>query len=251
MSSVPLDLPLPRGLRVQHAVRLGRERRAQAAALGDGHALADRAAAEAVQVAHAAAEAAKQRGHEEGFQAGHDEGLQQGVEAGRAQAEAELAAARDRAVAGAVAEATALLREQQQVFAQLAAQWREQSAQRRLAAENEIAAACFETICRIVGTQLATPDGVRSQVTFLLAGVESDTLPLVRVHPRHLHALQGALPSGSCRCVADEEVGTGGCIVEVGPRVLDARLETVLEQCKSAWHGVEMADREPAQEHAG
>ena len=162
-------------------------------------------------------------GREEGLRAGHEEGLKKGQAEGQAAGRA--------ALEKSVAEATAPLRERERQLAALLASLGEQEAAWRAAAEDEAVALAYELACRVLGAALSTPEGVRAQAQQLLAAARPRAAAF-HVHPGDLGLLQhDDSPDTAPRWVADAAVRTGGCIVKGPSGALDARLETVLEQC--------------------
>lgn len=185
-------------------------------------------------------EAARQgfeRGRAEGFGqglgAGRDEGLRKGL-----QEAAEQGRAR---VEQAVLEATQSVRAMQEQLYRLEAALRPAFAACMSAAEDELVALCYETLCSILGAQALQPAVVQAHVQHVLsraAGAQSIALHL---HPQDAELLASCAagvddPTAAARirCVPDPEVQLGGCIVRSEGGGLDARLETALLACKDA-----------------
>jgi flagellar assembly protein FliH len=62
---------------------------------------------------------------------------------------------------------------------------------------------------------------------------------VVRLNPGDVETIGDQVrPDGSPRIVADPAVGPGGCILEVGTTVVDARIETALERVRQAFDEV-------------
>jgi len=188
------------------------------------------------EAAAAQAEAARQAevaGFERGLREGREQGLPEGRAAGREQVERDVFEARE-----GMADRLARL---DRLLAALPAEL-----SRRLAtAEDEMVALSHEVVCRILGDQLVTREGVASLVAQavrqagdggLLDGAERAALA-IHVHPADLGALRGdgSLSAwlargrpGQVRWVADERVAMGGCLARSGDGTLDARIETQL-----------------------
>jgi flagellar assembly protein FliH len=189
----------------------------------------------ASQVEHQAAMAS---GYQAGFEQGLQEGRQQGLAEGRQAAEREVRAVREATLAR-LAKLDQLL---QSLPPQLA---------RRLAsAEDDLVALCHAIVCRLLGEQLVTREGIAARVRQAIqedsAGspVEAGRGPMaIHVHPRDLETLRGdealaewlrghAGRAGAVEWVADERVGPGGCVLRSGEGGLDARLETQMARLR-------------------
>lgn len=210
------------------AVRVGRRGREPAAAVD----LAAPAAAPPAPRHDELLAAALAEAREEGLRQGREEGLRAGLEEGRRKGEAEAQVAARAALDKAVAAATAPLKERERALAALAASLSGQQAAWRDQGEEEAVALAYELLCRLLGDALLTADGVRAQARQLQAALGSRELA-VRVHPADAERLRAVEPAlEGLRWVADPAVGVGGCIADGGAGSLDARLETVLEQCR-------------------
>jgi flagellar assembly protein FliH len=186
--------------------------------------------------AAAQAEAARQAelaGFERGLREGREKGLAEGRAAGREQVERDVQEARE-GMADRLARLDRLLGA---LPAELS---------RRLAtAEEEMIALSHEVVCRLLGDQAATREGVARLVTQavrqageggLLDGSERSALA-VHLHPADLDAVRADAGlvawlersrQGQVRWVSDDRVALGGCLVRSGEGTLDARLETQL-----------------------
>jgi flagellar assembly protein FliH len=108
------------------------------------------------------------------------------------------------------------------------------------AVEDELAAACFEVLCRILGEQAARPEAVRAQVANALAALQGRRVTAIRVHPGDLRALETlgvttARPGqAEVRWIGDSAVELGGCILETPEGGLDARVESQLAALREA-----------------
>lgn len=176
-----------------------------------------------------AREEARRAGHEEGRQRGYEEGLRSGRLDGMHQGE--------EAAQESLRQALARFDERQASLRRLEASVQEVLAQALLAAEDDMVALCFAAVCRILGETAVEPGTVRAHVSSLLRSCAAGAGVIVRVHPQDLQLLaQDADPgpeSLGVRWLADPEVRLGGCILEQAQGGLDARLETLLESCKS------------------
>jgi len=173
-------------------------------------------------------------GREEGLRLGREEGLRAGYEDGARKGQAEAQALARAALEKATSEATAPLRERERKLAALAASLAAQEEAWRAVAEDEAVALAYELAGRVLGTALVTPEGVRAQAQQLLETARPRSAAF-HVHPDDLQALQQDAAAGAgLRWVADAAVATGGCIVKSASGALDARLETLLEECRRA-----------------
>ncbi|MCY1243941.1 Flagellar assembly protein FliH [compost metagenome] len=124
---------------------------------------------------------------------------------------------------------TALQSRQQRIDALLAALPAQIQA-RIDAAEDDLVALCFESVCRMLGAAAATPEGIRAQVAHAREGLQGRPLVAVHLHPDDLAMLRAASGSedSALQWVADPAVAVGGCILQSPQGGLDARLETQL-----------------------
>jgi flagellar assembly protein FliH len=166
-------------------------------------------------------------GREQGLREGRAEGLREG----RAQAAEETRLAVQRAVADAVLP----LEKERAELVQLAQGVHHAITDALTAAQDEMAALCFETLCRVFGDTALRPEVVRAQVAHLLQQHGSSEVVL-HLHPQDAQLLDrdGGLLDTAARWVADPEVALGGCILQLPGGGLDARLETMLSACKAA-----------------
>ena len=167
-------------------------------------------------------------GREEGLRSGRADGLREG----RAQAAEEIR----QAVQRAVAEAERPWKAEHDRLQQIAGHARDAMADLLSAAQEELAALCFETLCRTLGATALQPEFVRAQ---LAHSIELHGGPdvVLHVHPQDAELLargQESPPARALRWVADPEITLGGCILKASSGALDARLETMLVACKSA-----------------
>lgn len=192
-------------------------------------------AAEAAQRAalEAATNGARQAGFEKGLQEGRREGIVEGRRAGREEIERELRSTREAM--------SARLKRVDELLAGLASE-----VERRLASvEDEMVALCHAVVCRILGEQLLTPEGVSGCVRQALSEVSARSSlegtakgsVVVHLNPRDLSTMERdealalwmrqseAMPAG-VRWVADQQIDLGGCVIRSAEGSLDARLET-------------------------
>jgi flagellar assembly protein FliH len=224
MQGVPAASDVLRGVAVQGApLRLGRARASVApapAASSEGSARE--------QALEEARSLAIREAREQGLREGRTEGLREG----RAQAAEEVRLAVQRAVADAV---LPLEKEHAQLL-QIAQSARQAIGDALTAAQDEMAALCFETLCRILGATAVRPEAVQAQLAQLLQQHGAKELVL-HLHPQDAQLLDtraGARLHGTTHWVADPEVRLGGCILQLPGGGLDARLETMLSACKAA-----------------
>jgi flagellar assembly protein FliH len=108
------------------------------------------------------------------------------------------------------------------------------------AVEDVTVAIAFEAICKVLGQNAVTRDGivavVRQAATHaihtekIMARINPDDLKLLRT----TGVLDDTLPSGMpISWVSDETVLVGGCVLETDSGELDARLETQIEQLRA------------------
>ena len=196
-------------------LRLGRARASVAPAPAE-----EGARAQALREAHALA---VREGREEGLRAGRAEGLREG----RALAAEEIR----QAVQRAVAEAVLPLQAQRERLQEIARRAQETPAAVLAAAEDDMVALCYETLCRLIGASGVGPDAVRAQLAQLVV-LHGGTEVVLHVHPQDAQLLERST-RGQARWVADPEVALGGCILKSSRGALDARLETMLAACKA------------------
>ncbi|MBE7367192.1 FliH/SctL family protein [Ramlibacter pallidus] len=189
-------------------------------------------------------------GAEEGRRTGYEEGLALGREAAQAEGRKALEAAR--------AEAIRPLEEKSRRLENAAAALEAQAQAYGAAAEEELVALCYEVLGRLLGQALATPAGLQAQVRQLLATSGRSGEISVHVHPEDLQLVEQARSGDASdasdaggrrlRYVADDRVALGGCVLRGGGAgEVDARLETILQQCKDAFLGARAArEAEPA-----
>lgn len=192
-------------------------------------------------------EDALRHGIDEGLRQGRAEGLRTGAEEGRrAGYEEGIAGAREaaqlegrKALEVALAEAMRPVQEKSRALDALATALQTQVAACLSAVEEELVALCFEVLTRVLGQTIITPAGLQAQVGHLLAAGGRAVEVAVHLHPQDAQLLQEACTKGGSvrflRYVADDRVAIGGCMLRGGgPGDLDARLETILQQCKDA-----------------
>jgi flagellar assembly protein FliH len=178
-------------------------------------------------------EALRQR-LEEATRQGHEEGARAGYEAGWRKGLADAAAESDAALASATAQANRALQEQQKQLFHLTAVLQRATEEALAAAEDEMVALCFETVCRLVGPAAVQIDGVRAQLGALAAHARAGRCISLHVHPDDAVLLQASASEAGVDWVPDPEIALGGCILRSTDGGLDARLETMLAACKAA-----------------
>ena len=188
------------------------------------------------QAAARAEEAALRQRFEEAERAGHEQGALAGYEAGLRKGQAAAAAQAEAATEKAVAQATEALRDQHAKLCSLAQALERSAHEALVAAEDDMVALCFETICRVVGKAAAQPDLVREHLRSLAMATADGGRVALHVHPEDAARLakleESEGPAGSIAWIADPEVRLGGCLVRARGGGLDARLETSLSACQ-------------------
>lgn len=187
----------------------------------------------------AATEEGLKQGRAEGLRSGMEEGRREGYEEGMASGHAAAQADAQKALDIAVADATLALEQQGRQLATLAKALEAAAAAYQAEAEEELVALVYEVLARILGEVLLTADGLEAQVRQLLAAIGPSAQPAVHLNPQDLQQLEqsrtDSTPATRLRYVADERVAFGGCILRgAGAGELDARLETILQECKAA-----------------
>ncbi|HEY8359556.1 MAG TPA: FliH/SctL family protein [Ramlibacter sp.] len=171
---------------------------------------------------------------EEGFRIGHEEGLRSGSEAGQR-------AGYEEGLRRGTAAARIPLEERARQMDGLLAGMADAAHEAWTGADEDVLALCYETLCRVVGEAACTPESVRPQVERLLAASELQGSITLHLHPADVRLLdearaEGRLPTVAGRAVRwrpDPRVVLGGCVLAGTGGGIDARLETVLEQCKA------------------
>lgn len=171
-----------------------------------------------LEAAHAAErEAVRASAHREGAEAGREEGRRAALEEGRA--------------ANA-----ALLERADALIAAIGA-----AHERALAAIEEPAVALgFAAACRILGTKVATPEGVRGIVEQLLAHARATERVTVRLNGEDLRLLRALGACGGLEAerhldlVEDAKLATGDCCAESQSGTLEARLDAQVQALRDA-----------------
>ncbi|SFD93479.1 FliH/SctL family protein [Paracidovorax konjaci] len=191
---------------------------------------------------------------------GHDQGYEQGLQEGRRTARDDIEHRAQSLAQGLVRQALdeaqqATRKQQMDLQAQTQELARRLEAVDRLAeqmaaerkrcleaAEDDMLELAFEALCRVVGDQLASREGVRAVLHKTLQAWHGRHPLSVHVHPDDLALLQGDVVTlehlssrgfdaqrQTLRWVADSEVRLGGCLIRAVEGALDARLERQLE----------------------
>lgn len=211
----------------------------------DGAGLYDQGYRDGRAEAAAGIDEARRRAEEAGFEAGrvegHAAGLDAGLDAGRDEGRLE---SEQRARAGQEQIAARL-----RLLEQLLSSARDEVGARIASAEDDMIALCHAAICRILGEQLVTREGVAHALRTALreaAKGQAGGAPLeVRVNPGDLDLLRGdaevaawvsraATRAGTeVRWLPDDEIGSGGCLIDFPDGTFDARLETQLSSLRA------------------
>ena len=180
--------------------------------------------------------AAREAAWEQGLAEGRAAGFRQGHEEGFAKGAAEAAAAAQASRAEAAAQAAAVLAERARQLSDVLVSARGAIQDQVAAAEDEMVALCFETLARVLGTTLVTPEGVRAQVLQLLQQAGSDRMVAIHVHPGVADTLEALCTDtlAELEIIRDTEVAVGGCVLHGAHGALDARLATILEEVAAA-----------------
>lgn len=174
------------------------------------------------------AEDAARQVREEGQRAGYEAGMRKGL----VDAATEVRAAVDKATA----DERAMLAAQRTRLDAFAGELRNAMATVRAAAEDEMVALCFETLCRMIASTSIQEQAVRETLLELAGKVRPGDLVALHVHPAELAWLEEARADDgwTLPMVGDPDAGAGGCIVKCRAGGLDARLESMLVECKAA-----------------
>jgi flagellar assembly protein FliH len=139
------------------------------------------------------------------------------------------------------AEARRALQSQVERFQGLAAQLVQARAAVLADAEDGIVELAFAALCRILGEQAATREGVLAMVARCASAREREQVG-IRLHPDDF-ALLGDAAGHAARFSPDPGIALGGCIVEGSTGTLDARLEIQLARLAEALLAVRAAQR--------
>ena len=124
----------------------------------------------------------------------------------------------------------------------LAAQLSQAKAAMLKDAEDGAVELAFAALCRILGEQAPTREGVLAMVERCAAGARAHEQVSVRLHPDDVALLDPA-EAHAVRFVADAGIALGGCIVDSSTGSLDARLETQLARLAETLAAVRAARR--------
>lgn len=126
-------------------------------------------------------------------------------------------------------------------------------------AEDDILGLAFDVICRVLGEQAATAQGLRDALAQALKAWHGRAPLSVHLHPDDLSLLKADAESlqmlaaagfnaerSSLRWVSDPKVQLGGCLLRSSEGALDARLETQMEALKNS-----LRQTREARQHAG
>jgi flagellar assembly protein FliH len=179
---------------------------------------------------------AARRGFDEGFERGRAEGLDSGHREGLRLGQAEAAEQGRSALEAAIAEAVNPLREEQTRVQALVHSIRNGADAYLAAAEDQMVALCYETVCAMAGRLVADETSVRTHLAHLLTLRQGPGLATLHVHPQDaalLDRLGLDVPeAGRVPWLGDPSVCLGGAVVVGRGGGLDARLETMLAAAK-------------------
>jgi len=104
-------------------------------------------------------------------------------------------------------------------------------------AEALIGEIVFSVVARIVGAQITSADGVRALVAEAIAQVRRQQIIRIRMTPGDIALLQETEADGESQTAfagipiePDDEIGLGGCVIDIEGGSLDARIETQFRQ---------------------
>jgi len=186
-------------------------------------------------------EQARELGHAEGLRQGREEGLRAGYEQGLEKAREEAQAQARRTLEAELAEAVLPLEQKERQLRELLGAIETNLTAFWAAAEDEMVALCYETVCRVLGEAAVTRQGLATQLGQLLATTHAEGQLVLHLHPADAQLLDQARAQGEALVphaqplawVADPQVALGGCMLQAKGGTLDARLETVLAACKA------------------
>lgn len=111
-------------------------------------------------------------------------------------------------------------------------------------AEDGVVELAFTALCRILGEQAATRQGVMAMVAQCAIASREREQVGVRLHPDDF-ALLGPAAGHQLRFSPDPDIALGGCMVDSSTGSLDARLETQLARLAETLCAVRAARRRP------
>lgn len=229
----------------------------------------ERAVLNAVSVAAAseaalAAELAKRHEHllEQERRAAHNEGYQEGIEQAQREARQQMeklaTTMAQEQVSRAVADAQKAaqdhsrklndkLHQQSKLLEKILAELPAERERCLRNAEEDMLALAFEMVCRILGDQAATQDGLRALLDRSLKSWHGRSPLSIHLHPEDVQLLRADADSlqllsaagfsaerASLRWVADAKVAAGGVLLRAAEGALDARLEVQLDALKAS-----------------
>lgn len=177
----------------------------------------------------------RSKGFEVGREQGWEAGLRAGQEEGRRIARQELTTLVKAEREKLAAQAASTLREAQEQTGRLAAALGAAMDDCMAAAEDEIVALCFESVCAVLGSCAIGPQQIREQVRLRAATWwNAGEGVVVRLHPQDAVQVGEAVAEWppALRFQPDADVSLGGCIVVGSRGGLDLRLDTLLQGLK-------------------
>lgn len=176
---------------------------------------------------------AAQAGREEGRRAGYEEGLREG--------QADAAARVQQAVDEAVRDARRSLQEEQDRVRSLLLGLARLPEECLQASEDEMIALCFDALCRILGAHAVSAAQVAAQVRHLVSLAQPGQRLALHMHPDDAQLLRDCDTQQGLAIVGDPDVVLGGAVVRSSGGSLDARLETMLDACRTTLLGARAA----------
>ncbi|ROH85904.1 hypothetical protein ED236_09240 [Pseudomethylobacillus aquaticus] len=106
-------------------------------------------------------------------------------------------------------------------------------------AENIIGSLVFETVCKVLGKQMLSPEACTAIIAEVLSGLQKEEFIEVRISPRDWAYINQHKESGNNHTgagvfsglpiVVDDQIALGGCVVKLKDGLIDARIETQLQ----------------------
>jgi flagellar assembly protein FliH len=177
------------------------------------------------------------------FDQAREDGLRQGLQDAQAQFEQALRAKvreLEDATARHAADVQARLESEQRRLAMLATSFGAAVDRRLDLLEEDAIQLAYSAVCRILGEQRGTREGVLRLVHAAISQLRGRRLLRVRLHPADLQSLHVAGDESKARWpqvdwIGDDAVEAGGCLLDTDAGTLDARLETQLAELLDLW----------------
>ena len=141
----------------------------------------------------------------------------------------------------------AQLEQQREAYAKLIRSVQTQLHARMADCEDDIVAIAFELMCKVLGDQAVTSEGLAALVGKVLQGWQGRSALSIHLHPddlamvqsdaqwlTHIAANAQNLGEATPQLVGDPAIGVGGCVLQSSEGALDGRLEFQLQALKQA-----------------